>query len=89
MSGQVPGWLLALGVAVSMLALGMQLGLLAKPTLTTRCAACGRLFRRGRELPVHAPARPRNRTVKTMFVLYASIIVAGLVAALLVGLTQS
>jgi hypothetical protein len=58
MSGQVPGWLLALGVAVSMLALGMQLGLLAKPTLTTRCAACGRLFRRGKDCPCTRPHDP-------------------------------
>ena len=37
-----------------------------------------------------APARTaRNRAVKTVFVLYAAIIAAGLVAALVVGLTQS
>ena len=57
MSGQLPGWLLALGVAVSMLALGMQLGLLAKPALT-RCAACRRLLRRGRECPCTRPHNP-------------------------------
>jgi hypothetical protein len=51
MSGQLPGWLVALGFAVSMLALGMQLGLLQKPALTSRCAACGRFFRRGRDCP--------------------------------------
>ena len=50
MTGQLPAWLIALGYAGAMLAVGMQLGLLAKPTLTTRCAACGRLFR-GRECP--------------------------------------
>jgi hypothetical protein len=58
MSGQVPGWLVTLGVAVSMVMLGMQLGLLAKPALTTRCAACGRLFRRGRKCPCTRPHDP-------------------------------
>jgi hypothetical protein len=58
MSGQVPGWLITLGVAVSMVMLGMQLGLLAKPALTTRCAACGRLFRRGRKCPCTRPHDP-------------------------------
>jgi hypothetical protein len=39
-----------------------------------------------------APARDpttRSRAVKTVFVLYAAIIVAGLVTAFVVGLTQS
>ena len=48
MSGQIPTWLVTLGFAGAMLVLGMNLGLLAKPALTSRCAACGRLVRRGR-----------------------------------------
>jgi hypothetical protein len=51
MGSQLPAWLVTLGFAVAMLAVGMRLGLLAKPALTTRCAACGRLFRRGRDCP--------------------------------------
>ena len=58
MSSQLPGWLVALGFAVSMLALGMQLGLLQKPALTSRCAACGRIFRRGRACPCTRPNDP-------------------------------
>jgi hypothetical protein len=40
--------LLALGFAAAMVSLGMNLGLLSKPRLTSRCGACGRLVRRGR-----------------------------------------
>ena len=58
MNGQLPAWLVALAFAVSMLGLGMQLGLLAKPALRTRCAACGRMFRRGRECPCTRPNDP-------------------------------
>jgi hypothetical protein len=58
MTSELPAWLVALGFAVSMLALGMQLGLLSKPALTTRCAACGRILRRGRECPCTRPHDP-------------------------------
>jgi len=58
MGSQLPAWLVALGFGVCMLAVGMRLGLLAKPELTTRCAACGRLFRRGRDCPC---TRPHDR----------------------------
>jgi hypothetical protein len=44
-------WLLSLGFAAAMLSLGMNLGMLAKPTLWTRCGACGRVVRRGRVCP--------------------------------------
>ena len=51
MTAQLPLWLVALGVAAAMLSLGMNLGVLAKPDLTTRCAACRRIVRRGRLCP--------------------------------------
>lgn len=57
MMAQVPGWLVALGLAAAMLSLGMNIGLLAKPDLTTRCGACRRIVRRGRVCPC---ARPRG-----------------------------
>jgi hypothetical protein len=44
-------WLLALGFGAAMLSLGMNLGMLAKPRLWTRCGACGRVVRRGRVCP--------------------------------------
>jgi hypothetical protein len=58
MTAELPAWLVALAFGVSMLGLGMQLGLLAKPALRTRCAACGRFFRRGRECPCTRPHDP-------------------------------
>jgi len=42
-----------------MVSLGMQLGLLARPRLPSRYAACGRLVRRGRVCP--CTRRKRNR----------------------------
>ena len=48
MTAQLPSWLLALGLAAAMLSLGMNLGVLARPDLTTRCGACRRIVRRGR-----------------------------------------
>ena len=51
MSAEIPAWLVALGFAVAMLVLGMNMGVLAKPALTSRCAACRRLVRRGRVCP--------------------------------------
>jgi hypothetical protein len=57
-TAQLPAWLVALGFAVTMLMLGMRVGLLAKPALTTRCAACGRLRRRGRGCPCTRPRDP-------------------------------
>ena len=58
MIAELPSWLVALAFAVAMLGLGMQLGLLAKPAVRTRCAACGRLIRRGRECPCTRPHDP-------------------------------
>jgi hypothetical protein len=54
-SGQLSAWLIALGFAAAMLSLGMNLGVLAKPNLVSRCGACGRLFRRGRVCPCSRP----------------------------------
>jgi hypothetical protein len=44
-------WLLALGFGAAMLSLGINLGMLAKPSLWTRCGACGRVTRRSRVCP--------------------------------------
>jgi hypothetical protein len=44
-------WLLALGLACTMVSLGVGMRLLEKPRLMTRCVACGRLVRRGRSCP--------------------------------------
>jgi hypothetical protein len=44
----LPAWLVALGFGVAMLSLGMNVGLLSKPALWTRCGACRRLRRRNR-----------------------------------------
>jgi hypothetical protein len=56
-SAQLPGWLLVLGLAAAMVSLGMNLGVLAKPDLTTRCGACRRIVRRGRMCPCARPNR--------------------------------
>ena len=48
MTGMLASWLVALGFGVAMLSLGMNVGLLAKPVLWSRCGACRRLVRRNR-----------------------------------------
>jgi hypothetical protein len=45
------GWFAAAAAAVTMVCLGMRTRLLARPELRSRCAACGRLVRRGRTCP--------------------------------------
>ena len=44
-------WLLALGIGGAMVSLGINVGMLAKPSLWHRCGACGRIVRRGRICP--------------------------------------
>ena len=48
---QYTAWLVALAAAGAMVSFGMELGMLSKPTLRTRCGACGRLVWRGRVCP--------------------------------------
>jgi hypothetical protein len=48
MTGMLASWLLAVGFGAAMLSLGMNVGLLSKPVLWSRCGACGRLVRRHR-----------------------------------------
>jgi len=48
---QYTSWLIGLAVAGAMVSFGMELGMLSRPRLTTRCGACGRLVRRGRVCP--------------------------------------
>jgi hypothetical protein len=48
MNGLLFAWLLMLGFAAAMLSLGMNLGMLAKPIVWSRCGACGRAVRRGK-----------------------------------------
>jgi hypothetical protein len=55
MTGHLSAWLVALTFAAVMLSLGMNLGMLAKPTILNRCGACGRLVRRGRVCPCSRP----------------------------------
>lgn len=55
MTTALTAWLLALGLGAAMVSLGMNLGLLAKPTLTSRCGACRRIVRRGRTCPCAHP----------------------------------
>jgi hypothetical protein len=55
MTNQLVSWLAPLGVAAAMVVLGMHLGLLAKPEITSRCGACGRIVRRGRVCPCSRP----------------------------------
>jgi hypothetical protein len=47
-TAQLPSWLLALGLAAAMLSLGMNLGVFARPYLTTCCGARRRIVRQGR-----------------------------------------
>jgi hypothetical protein len=56
-SSSLPAWLVALGFAAAMLSLGVNMGLLAKPNLTTRCGACRRIVRRGQVCPCSRPHR--------------------------------
>jgi hypothetical protein len=51
MMAQYTGWLVALAAAGAMVSFGMELGMLSRPKLRTRCGACGRLVRRGRVCP--------------------------------------
>jgi hypothetical protein len=44
-------WLFGLAVAGAMVSFGMEVGMLARPQLRTRCGACGRLVWRGRVCP--------------------------------------
>jgi hypothetical protein len=42
---------MSLAFAGAMVAVGMQVGMLARPKLRSRCGACGRLVRRGTVCP--------------------------------------
>ncbi len=44
-------WLVTLAIGAAMVSLGMNLGMLAKPSLWGRCGACGRRVRCGRVCP--------------------------------------
>jgi hypothetical protein len=54
-SSSLPAWLVALGFAAVMFSLGVNLGLLARPNVTTRCGACRRIVRRGEVCPCSRP----------------------------------
>jgi len=51
MTAQYTAWLFGLAVAGAMVSFGMELGMLSRPRLRTRCGACGRLVWRGRVCP--------------------------------------
>ena len=43
MTAQYTAWLFGLAVGGAMVSFGMELGMLSRPRLRTRCGACGRL----------------------------------------------
>ena len=48
MTAQYTAWLFGLAVGGAMVSFGMELGMLSRPRLRTRCGACGRLVWRMR-----------------------------------------